>query len=243
MSRRFRLVLSGACALLAALLCILYGQSVREESEAARAEVLERFGGEVVPIVVAAQGLEAGDVVDSANAFEADWASDLVPSGAYTSLEDVYGLEITEPVAQGVPLTELNFRDNDSQIDVPSGKVALTLQVSEKLGLPTSAGPGTQLAAYEVGDEGVELLSASLEVLRYAGSESAVGSRGNVTVALDSSEVPSVLMASAEGSLRLALPADDADVSADDSAEAPTEVPAGDADASASEAVEEVDGQ
>ena len=42
MTRRFRIILSGSCALLSAVLCLAYGEHVREESERVRAEALER---------------------------------------------------------------------------------------------------------------------------------------------------------------------------------------------------------
>ena len=48
MTRRFRFALSGSCAVLAALLCALYGQHVHDEADRVRAEALERYGGEVV---------------------------------------------------------------------------------------------------------------------------------------------------------------------------------------------------
>ena len=62
MSRRFRLVISGAFALLAIVLCAAYAQHVREEAESVRADALARYGGEVVSLVVADDAIEEGDV-------------------------------------------------------------------------------------------------------------------------------------------------------------------------------------
>lgn len=224
MTRRFRLMVSGACALLAAALCGLYGQHVREEADRVRTEALERYGGEVVSLVVAPEGLEAGDVVDRRNVAERDWLADLAPRDAVTGLDEVLGSEVTVPAAAGAPLTSLNFRDSEDAIEVPSGLVALSVPVTEDLGLPSSAAAGTQLAAYEVSDSGVSLVSAELVVLRAPAEQGSVGSRGSVTLAVSPESVASVLSAGAEGSLRLALPADDAaDLSAG-LGTAPTEV-------------------
>ena len=222
MTRRFRLALSGACAALAAMLCVLYGQHVREEADRVRAEALERYGGEVVSLVVAPEGLEAGEVVDARNVTERDWLADLAPEGAITGLDDVLGSEVTVPAAAGAPLTELNFRDSEDAVEVPSGRVALSLPVTDGLGLPPSASEGTVLAAYRVSDTGVSLVSADLQVLRPPGEQSGVGLRGSVTVAVAPEAVASVLSASADGSLRLALPADDAADLADEPGTAPT---------------------
>lgn len=209
MTRRVRLVVAGACALVAALLCVAYGQSVRAEAEQVRAEALERYGGEVVTLVVASEGLEVGDVVDRLNVTEQDWLADLVPEDAILSLDDVLGAEITVPAAAGAPLTSLNFRDDEDAVEVPSGCVAVTVSVTTNLGLPSATTAGTRLAAYEVDDSGVSLISDDLLVLRSTADQTSVGSRGEVTLAVAAEDVASVLAASAEGSLRLALPADD----------------------------------
>ena len=204
-------MVSGACALAAAMTCGLYGRHVRDEAERVRAEALERYGGEVVSLLVAPDGLEAGEVVDAHNVIERDWLADLAPEGAVIGIDEVLGEEVTVPAAAGAPLTELNFRDSEDAIDVPSGCVALSIPVTEDLGLPSSAAEGTTLAAYKVTDSGVSLLAAGLIVLRPPGERSSVGSRGAVTLAVSPGSVASVLASSAEGSLRLALPADDAE--------------------------------
>ena len=209
MTRRLRLVAAGACALLAAALCLAYGQHVRDEAEQVRAEALERYGGEVVTLVVASEGLEVGDVVDRLNVTEQDWLADLAPEDAILSLDDVLGSEITVPAAAGAPLTALNFREDEDAVEVPSGCVALTVSVTTNLGLPSATTAGTRLAAYEVDDSGVSLISDDLLVLRSTADQTSVGSRGEVTLAVAAEDVASVLAASAEGSLRLALPADD----------------------------------
>ena len=201
------------------MLCALYGQHVQGEADGVRAEALERYGGEVVSLVVAPEGLEAGEVVDGRNVTERDWLADLAPEGAVVGLDEVMGAEVTIPAAAGAPLTDLNFRDDEDAIEVPSGRVALSLPVTESLGLPPSATEGTTLVAYRVSDTGVGLVSADLVVLRALGEQTGIGARGSVTVA-----VASVLSSSADGSLRLALPADDAEGLAEGSGIAPTSV-------------------
>lgn len=209
MTRRFRLALSGAFALLAAVLCASYGQHVRDEAERVRTEALERYGGEVASLVVAAEGLEAGDVVDRQNVVERDWLVDLAPADAVTGLDSVLGAQVTVPVARGVPLTALNFRDDAAALEVPSGRVALSVSVTERLGVPPTVAPGTELAAYEVRDGGVRLVAEGLQVLRAASEQAGLGSKGALVLAVAPDDVAGVLAASAEGTLRLALPAED----------------------------------
>lgn len=210
MDRRLRLALSGSCALLAAVLCALYGQHVQDEANRVRSEALERYGGEVVSLVVATEGLEAGDVVDRSNVAERDWLADLAPTDAVIGLDSVMGSEVTVPVAEGVPLTALNFRDGTEAVEVPDGRVALSIPVTDKLGLPAATASGTTLAAYEVSDEGARLVTEDAQVLRVPGEQTGVSlSLGAVTLAVRPEDVAQVLSASAQGSLRLALPADD----------------------------------
>ncbi|QOY61008.1 SAF domain-containing protein [Thermophilibacter immobilis] len=226
MTRRLRFVLSGALALLAAVLCASYGQHVRDEADRVRAEALERYGGEVVNLVVASDGLEAGDIVDRQSVVERDWIFDLAPEGAVTDLESVLGTEVTVPVAAGAPLTSLNFRDDADAVEVPSGRVALSVPVTDKLALPSSVAAGGMLVAYEVQDAGTKVVSSSLQVLRAPGEQTTVGSHAAITLAALPDDVAPVLAASAQGSLRLALPADDVTGLSGESKTAPTVVSA-----------------
>lgn len=155
MSRRFTVTLAAAFALLAVVSCLAYGEEVRAEGERERQESLERYGGEVVGLVVATESLEAGDIVTTSNAEMRDWVSDLVPEGAMTSLDGVVGRRLTEPVAAGAPLCELNFRENESSLDIPSGKVALSIPVSDKLGVTRDVSAGDRLIAYRISDNSV----------------------------------------------------------------------------------------
>ena len=125
MSRRFKIVLSGAFAVLAVVLCLAYGESVRAEEETRRQETLTRYGGEVVSLVVATTELDEGQVVSAGDVTRRDWVSDLVPEGAVTDLDEVVGKKVTVAVASGAPVTQLNFRETGASVDVPSGMIGL----------------------------------------------------------------------------------------------------------------------
>ena len=210
MRRRFRLVLSGSCAVLAAMACLLYGEHTREEAERARAEALERYGGEVVSLVVATETIEAGGVIDRSNVAERDWVSDLAPADAVTGIDTVLGDEVSVPVSAGVPLTALNFRDAEDAVEVPADCMALSVPVSDDMGIASSMEVGATLAAYEASDMGVRLLADDLQVLASPQGSGGPLSSGSVTVAVAPADVAQVLAASGEGSLRLALPGEGA---------------------------------
>lgn len=226
MSLRFRLVFAGACALLAVMLCALCAQHAREGAERERNEALARYGGETVGLVVATDGLEVGDVVAASNVTERDWLSDLAPADAVTSLDDVMGKSVTVPVASGAPLTALNFREEAPMAEIPAGHVAVSVPVTDKLGLAANVSVGARVIAYQAAEGASELLCDDTSVLAVPATDRQTMRTGSITVAVPPDAVSRILSASASGDLRLVQPADD--VTAADSADvaAPDEVTA-----------------
>lgn len=224
-SLRFRIVFSSACALLALLLCLAYADGVRADAEKTRAEAIERYGGEVTKLVVASERLEQGDTISKNNTVERDWVSDLAPEGAFTSMDELLGSEVTVAVEKGVPLTQLNFRKRDEIEEVPQGHVALSIPITDKLGVSRSVAKGTLLIAYAVTGDGTRLVSEDMTVLSepsvVAGS---LGSTPQITVSVLPNDVAAVLDASATGDLRLVVPASDVDTEKQGDEKAPVEI-------------------
>lgn len=207
MSRRFRIIASIACGLLAAVVSLVYADGVRREAQRVRAETLARYGGEVVNLVVARDGLEPGDVASTANVELREWLSDLAPEGALLVLDDCVGREVSVPAAKGAPLTDINFRDTSLVADVPEGHVALAIPVTDKLGVPRDVAVGSALYAYQVGSDAVNLIASDMTVLASAGASGSYASVLQLTVAVRPEDVPAVLAASASNDLRLVMPA------------------------------------
>lgn len=207
MSRRFRIIASIVCGLLAAAVSLVYANGVRREAQRVRAETLARYGGEVVSLVVARDGLEPGDVASTANVELREWLSDLAPEGALLVLDDCVGREVSVPAAKGAPLTDINFRDTSLVADVPEGHVALAIPVTDKLGVPRDVAVGSALYAYQVGSDAVDLIASDMTVLASAGAGGSYASVLQLTVAVRPEDVPAVLAASASNDLRLVMPA------------------------------------
>ena len=225
MTRRFRLVVSGSCALLSVVICLAYGAHVRDESERERVEALERYGGELTSLVVATEQIEAGESVSHLNVAEREWLVEMAPEEAVTRIDEVLGSEVSVPVAAGAPLTELNFRSEADSVEVPEDRVALSIPIDDDLGVPPGIRAGESLAAYESGADGVQLLSDDVRVLAVPQSATGSLSSGSITVAVASDGVARLLAARDEGSLRLALPGEKALDSEGDDQAAPTSVP------------------
>ena len=225
MSRRFKIVLSGAFAVLAVVLCLAYGESVRAEEETRRQETLTRYGGEVVSLVVATTELDEGQVVSAGDVTRRDWVSDLVPEGAVTDLDEVVGKKVTVAVASGAPVTQLNFRETGASVDVPSGMIAVSIPMAEKLGVGDGVATGDRLVAYRVADGAATVLAQEVVVLSIPeGTRTLASGNQAMTVALGPDDVSSVLAASTGGSLRFGLPADDVDPAGTAMVAAPTKV-------------------
>lgn len=228
MSLRFRLIFAGSCAVLAALVFLTYGNHVRAEAEQVRSEAIARYGGEVVDLVVANEALEPGDVVGEADVSLKEWVADLAPEGALTSIDDVVGREVSVPVAQNAPVTELAFRDSNELLDVPAGHVAVSIPLTDAIGVTRGVAQGTALIAYEVDGEGASLISSDIVVISAPAATTTVGASVQVTLAVASDDVSRVLAASARGDLRLALPAEDVDAQAEEAAPPEALDPGGD---------------
>lgn len=235
MRRRARLAASAACGIIAVLLAAAHADAARAQVREERAEVLERYGGEVTTLVVARHELARGDVVAEADVEEREWLADLAPSGSMTSLGDVVGSRLTSPVASGSPLTGLDFAKDEETLEVPEGRVALSVRLGDRSGMAQDAAAGTRVLAYAATADGVRLISDDVQVLG-VGSSSSRASDQSVTLAVLPADVTTVLGAGSDGTLRLAVPAHDVDAS-ESMTSAPTSVPSlaeGEADIGAS---------
>ena len=210
MSFKYRIALSIACAVLAALIFLSYGDHIRADAEQVRSEAIARYGGEIVSIVVSNRTLEAGETISAADVTQCDWVADLVPEGAFTNLDEVIGKGVTVPIAKGAPVCDLNFRTNDEQLEVPQGMVAVSVPLTDRTGVPVEVVAGSNVIAYATSDEGTTLVTEDVVVLSMPESSS-IGAAATLTLAVSPDAVPVVLTASAEGTLRIVVPADDVD--------------------------------
>ncbi|MDO5107819.1 MAG: SAF domain-containing protein [Coriobacteriaceae bacterium] len=203
---------------------MLYGEHIKAQAEQTRIDALERYGGEVVNLLVATRTLEYGDIIDASAVASREWIADLAPDQALVRLEDVIGRQVTVPLAKGLPLTQLNLRDGTSGLDVPAGYVAVSLPLTDKLGLSRNISAGTRVIAFAVSSNSTVLVAGDALVLASPVEATAFSSTQTISLAVLPSDVSALLAASARGDLRLVVPADDVELSYDSVAAAPTEV-------------------
>lgn len=208
MNKRFRIIMACACAFLAVLCTLAYGNSVRAEAQAEKTEAMARYGGEVTKVVVATTTLEPGDTVSATKAEEREWLAELVPDGAFKTLQEIEEKTVGSPVSKGSPICSINIRGNEEGMEVPSGKVALAVPLNERLGVTSSIEIGANLAAYKVNEGRTYLISSNVVVLSVPATASSTN-KGSITIAVPLSEVSDVMSSASDSTLRLVRPADD----------------------------------
>lgn len=222
--KNIRVITSLACGALALMLAVAYGEAAKAEVRAERSEVLERYGGEVTSLVVARTELSAGEVVSESTIEVREWLSDLAPEGAITKVDDVVGLRLSASVAKGEPLNQLDVVSQEGTLDIPEGRVAIAVHVSDKTGLVQNVGMGSRVLCYRTIDNALRSICSDALVISNSNvsvSAYATSSNSSICIAVLPEYVEETLAASSDGSLRLALPGDGVDMP---EASAPQEV-------------------
>lgn len=207
MTARVRVVIALACAALAVFAGHAYAEEARRQEAQLRQETLERYGGEVVSLVVATHRLEAGESITEADVALKEWVAELAPENALVSLDDAIGSVLGAPMEKGQVLTKLALGGRTSSLEIPSGTVAVSLALSDKLALVAGVDAGSRVFAYRVAEGGVQLVSSRVTVVSVTNEGGALSSSKDVTVAARPADIPALLEAAAEGSLRLVVPA------------------------------------
>lgn len=198
-------IVSGiACALCLAL--FMWG--VRGQTDAARAEVLARYGGEQVEICVAARDIAAGERVDSSAVEMKLWVADLLPDGAIGDSGQVVGRTATASILKGEAISEKRFEESHGSLNVPAGKEAVSVPAKAVQAVGGAIGAGMNVDVYSSGDAETVLLAEDVAVLdsSVVGTGGLVSSDGGwLTLAVDSERVEEIISASRRTTLYFVL--------------------------------------
>lgn len=204
-----QIVISAACALLAATAVFGYTATVRSEASTQRAAALERFGGEQIEIPVAVRDVQVGEPINSSNVEMRTWLVDLLPStAAATSFEQVDGRVAQTDIKENEPVLLERVGDSSSRISVPDGLEAVTVSSDDVLAVGGAIAAGSLVDVYVETSEGkVVLLGQKILVLETSGGvEKQEQQLTWVTLAVTSESVSELLSASVKGTIHLVLP-------------------------------------
>lgn len=151
--KRGALIAGVTCGVLCAACVFAYSAMVRGEADSARAEAMQRYGGEQVDVLVATRDIYPGETVDASNAQTKTWLSDLLPAECLTSFDDVKGSQATSLIVAGEAISSRRFESGGSGIDVPQGYVALSVPAEDVQAVGGSLASGDVVDVYATGSQ------------------------------------------------------------------------------------------
>nr|WP_306792711.1 RcpC/CpaB family pilus assembly protein [Collinsella urealyticum] len=201
-----RLLISLATGAAAALFAFGYATSVKAEAARTQRETMERFGGELVQVLVATRDIEPGEVIDAANVVLEDWVASLVPADAQTSMAETQGKTATSRIPRRAVLCPQYFLARERGAEVPAGTVALAVASDAEHSVGGSLARGDAVDVY-VSRDGIADLICSACVL-----DTSARAEGNtkiswVSLAVAPEHVREVLLAASQAPISLTLPA------------------------------------
>ena len=204
MRKKARVVVSVASGLLAALLTCWYVTSVREEARVRQREAIESYGGDVTRVCVATRDIEPGELIDDGNVAVEDWISSLLPSDAYTSMEEVAGKTATSRIPKRAVVSAAYFAETRAgSLEVPDGMVAVSVASDEEHALGGAIKAGDRVDVYASYNSVADLL-LSAQVLDTSATRIEGAALSWVTLGVEPERVPELLAAASQGMVTIA---------------------------------------
>lgn len=212
MRRKATAIAGLVCGVLCALCVGLYTDSVRGQADQARAEALDRYGGDQLEVVVAKRDMAAGESVDGSSIETRLWVADLLPEGSLVSYEQVEGRTLATPVLAGEVLNEKRFAGESKRLEVPDGLIAVSVPAKDVQAVGGAIRPGSRVDMYATGGTSTDLLVQGVLVLATSNDKSAEPSEESVswiTVAISPNLAQGIVAAAQKMELYFTLPGED----------------------------------
>lgn len=210
MKRRTRLIASVLVGLLACVLTVGYGASLKAEAEQERQELLAAYGGDLVSVCVAARDIDAGETLDEANVRTEEWVAGLLPADAVTSFDEVAGKQVTSAIPEHAVLCPVYTEVRSGLLEIPDDAVAVSVAVDAAHAVGGSVQPGTDVDVY-VSANGVADPLCQAQVIDTSVTESGATAADLTwaTLAVEPERVEELLAAMARGAVFLVAPGAD----------------------------------
>lgn len=204
MKRRTRLILSAAAGVVAALLSFTAIRGAHAEAERVEMEAMARYGGDRASACVTLREIEPGEEIDEGNTEVVEWVSTLLPEDAITSLSDVAGRTATSRIPAHAPLSESHFVRPEQSVEVPRGRVAVSVASDPEHAVGGLARAGDKVDVYASADAVAHKLTTAEVIDSSAGQDGAKVQW--VTLAVRPSAVKELLAATSQGMVTLVMP-------------------------------------
>ncbi len=210
MSKRDRSVVIGVACGIACALCVgLYVAQVNDQATAAQAEMLSRYGGDQIDVCVAKRDIMAGETILDGDVETKTWIAPLLPANAVTEKKDAVGKQVGSTILAGEVVSNARFGFDASEIEVPSGLVAVSVPTREVQAVGGALSAGMATDVYAAGPASTAKLASGVQVLATSMStESSTGAASAwVTLAVRPEAVQELVAASENLQIYFALPA------------------------------------
>lgn len=211
--KRTRTVIVGiVCGIACAACVLLYLQDVGARAEAARAEALDRFGGDQLEVCVAKRDIATGETIDEGSIEKRMWVAELLPEDPVTVSAEVVGKQAASSILKGEVITPRRFEEALSSVEVPDDLTAVSVPARDVQTVGGALRPGMLVDVYATGQSSALLVAHSVLVLSTNASGNAKGSTDSVswvTLALSPENVQEVVSIAQSSQLYFTLPGDD----------------------------------
>ena len=210
------LVVGLLCGIVCAVCVFSYASLVRGEADSARAEAMERYGGEQVEVLVATKDIYPGETLNSSNSTTRTWLSDLLPEDCISTLGEVKYAQVSSMIVKGEAISKRRFDSSAASIDVPEGCVALSVPAQDVQTVGGSLCAGCLVDVYATGSQtacigkNVLVLATNVE-----GGNSSKSKVSWVTLAVPLDQSQEFVTASQSMDIYFVLPAKSGDSSGD----------------------------
>ena len=212
MKRTRTMIVGIVCGIACAACVLLYLQDVGARAEAARAEALDRFGGEQLEVCVAKRDIATGETIDEGSIEKRLWIADLLPETPVTVLSEVVGKQATSAILKGEVITLRRFEESFSAVEVPDDLTAVSVPARDVQAVGGALRPGMLVDVYAAGQSSALLVAHGVLVLSTNASDStksATDAVSWVTLALSPENVQEVVSIAQSSQLYFTLPGDD----------------------------------
>ena len=198
-----------ACGVICAVCVGVYARGLSDEADEARAEALERYGGEQLEVCVATRDLAPGETIDESDVESTMWLVDLLPEDAVYDVEDAVGQTVSSTILAGEVVSSRRLGDVGSDLDVPDGMVAVCVAAEDVQAVGGAIGTGSLVDVYATGSSSTSLIAQSVLVLATSTTETDDDEVNWITIAVAPELVQSIVAATQTTELYFTLPADD----------------------------------
>ena len=203
-SKSLLLGIIGACVCAGCVFA--YMGVVGDEAEAARAEALERYGGDQIEVCVAKRTIAQGETISEAAVETKLWVAELLPEGAVKTTDEAVGKQTNAAIYAGEPILTSRLGQVTTELDIPEGMTAVSVPARTVQAVGGALSAGMCVDVYATGASGTTLLLTGSLVL--ATNSEGLGSNDTawIVLAVEPEQVQELVSAAENLELSFALP-------------------------------------